>query len=835
MTVASANNRVIYAGSGTTGPFTVNFYFLEDTHLKVVRRSAAGVETTLALTTDYTVSGAGNTSGGSVTTVAAVATGQTLVITRNVPYTQETDYVENDPFSADSHEQALDKLTMLCQQISEINDRTIKLTISNTGITNTDISGISSGNILRVNLAGNGFEAVNPVDAALVATLDPADGNFIVGDGTEWVVESGATARASMGVAIGTDIQGYDAGLASIAGLTTAADKMIYTTASDTYATTDLSSFARTLIDDANASTARTTLGLAIGTDVQAYDADLAAIAGLTSAADKVPYFTGSNTAAVADFTAAGRALLDDADASAQRTTLGLVIGTDVQAYDAGLASIAGLTTAADKMIYTTALDTYAVADLTSFARTILDDANAATARTTLGLTIGTDVQAYDADLAAIAGLTSAADKVPYFTGAGTAAVADFTAAGRALLDDADASAQRTTLGLAIGTNVQAYDATLTALATYNTNGVLTQTAADTFVGRTLTGTSNEITVTNGDGVSGNPTLSLPATIDLSGKTWVKIPAGTGPTVDASGKVAIDTNTDNSNITQGSIVYHDGTQKMFVIAVDTLPTTDGHVLTYDGTAKKYGFEAGGGGGGGGSGDSVTKSVAQVAHGLAAGNVVKFTSSYAKAQANSEANAEVVGYVTAVADADNFTLLREGYVSTGLSGLTAGTTYFLSDATAGALTATPPTTSGYVQIPLLVALSATTGWFGITRGVVVSDSSSASTTGQAKVWGLITYSGGVPSAVASLNISSITDNSTGNCTVNYTTPFSSANYAYNLTCDRGRVGDATTSSLVGAAGTVAAPGTNSINVLLGADGNTPVLEDLAFSITCFGAQ
>ena len=93
------------------------------------------------------------------------------------------------------------------------------------------------------------------------------------------------------------------------------------------------------LTDLGNVSTARTNLGVAIGSDVQAYDADLAALAGVTSASDKVPYFTGSGTADVATFTAAGRALVDDADASAQRTTLGL--GT-ISTQDANNVSISG-------------------------------------------------------------------------------------------------------------------------------------------------------------------------------------------------------------------------------------------------------------------------------------------------------------------------------------------------------------------------------------------------------------------------------------------------------------------------------------------------------------
>ncbi|PPC86683.1 MAG: hypothetical protein CTY37_05355 [Methylotenera sp.] len=148
----------------------------------------------------------------------------------------------------------------------------------------------------------------------------------------------------------------------------------------------------------------------------QPLDADLTAIAGLTSAANRLPYFTGSATAALTDLTAYARTLLDDADATTARATLGLVIGTNVQAFDTELAAIAGLTSAADRLAYFTGSGTASLATFTSFARTLLDDADAATARATLGLTIGTNVQAYDADLAAIAALVDPnADRILFW------------------------------------------------------------------------------------------------------------------------------------------------------------------------------------------------------------------------------------------------------------------------------------------------------------------------------------------------------------------------------------------------------------------------------------
>lgn len=193
MTLSTTANKVSYAGDGTTVSFAIPFLFLENGHVEAVLRDAAGVETTWALNTQFTLTGAGAAAGGTLAvsvspTDFTPAIGDTLVIRRVVPETQETDYPEGGAFPASAHEQALDKLTMLVQQHSEEIARVPALPVSSP-LTGILVPEPGASEVIRWNAAGSALETIGVADLSLAAPATvtaPAVGDRFVYDGAQW-------------------------------------------------------------------------------------------------------------------------------------------------------------------------------------------------------------------------------------------------------------------------------------------------------------------------------------------------------------------------------------------------------------------------------------------------------------------------------------------------------------------------------------------------------------------------------------------------------------------------------------------------------------------------
>lgn len=249
----------------------------------------------------------------------------------------------------------------------------------------------SCGNGFLLAVYGNGFaQTVDPASAELIngaATLTVPSGSIalIWCDGTAFHALVVAVASGA-----GT-FQPLDATLTALAGVTVAADQLIYATGADAFTTASLTSFARTLLDDATQGAMQTTLGLVPGTNVQAFDQTLAALAGANWAANSLPIGSGADTVAQVTFAANtfpgrssignlvaktitdfGFSLVDDIDAPAARTTLGL---GSIATQSAASVSITGGSV--------TGITDLALADGGTGASTAAD------ARTNLGLVAG--------------------------------------------------------------------------------------------------------------------------------------------------------------------------------------------------------------------------------------------------------------------------------------------------------------------------------------------------------------------------------------------------------------------------------------------------------------
>ena len=286
----------------------------------------------------------------------------------------------------------------------------------------------------------------------------------------------------------------------------------------------------------------------------------------------------GSGNVESITLTEAGRALLDDADAAAQRTTLGL--GTMAVQTASSVAITGGTAVLSSGTISYAAINGGIISGITDLA--VADGgtgaSTAADARANLGLVIGTNVQAYDAALASIASLTTTSGEIIYTTASDTYTTTTITAAGRALLDDADASAQRATLGL--GT-LATQNGSFSGTSTGTNTGDQTITLSGDVTG---TGTAGFSTTISNDAVTTvkilNSAITTAKIID-SGVTAAKladnsaaIVAGSTPTGDGDfiGQQWLNTNTGVEYTWTGSIWRRQSGLATTVISGDTVYT-----------------------------------------------------------------------------------------------------------------------------------------------------------------------------------------------------------------------------------------------------------------------
>lgn len=156
MTVSTTTRKNLYTLTGAGTSFAFSFKIFAETDLVVIRKDTSNVETTLTLTTDYTVSAGPWATGGTITTVTNYADG-TLLIKRQLPRTQEKSYTTASAFPAASHEEALDRDVILIQEVEEKLSRALLLPES-TAYSDLSMPDPSAGSYLRWNTDGDAIE-----------------------------------------------------------------------------------------------------------------------------------------------------------------------------------------------------------------------------------------------------------------------------------------------------------------------------------------------------------------------------------------------------------------------------------------------------------------------------------------------------------------------------------------------------------------------------------------------------------------------------------------------------------------------------------------------------
>lgn len=314
MTVAAVARRIVYNGSGTTGPFTFNFRVIASTDIAVTKIDASDVETVITVgggASQYTITLTNyGQSGGSITLGTALAVGERLLIKGVTPLTQAVRYANQGAFFGERHEGSFDKLTLILQESAETAERSIRINDLDSGV-DGELPEISANKAVVTNSAGDGFDLVS--FATLGGSIDTAFSglaaeDFIKYNGTFWVNRTPTQVRTDLGLVIGTNVQAYNVNLAGIAGLTSAADRVSYFTgAGGASALATFTSYGRSVVAVANEAAFKALVNLEAGTDFNAYSARLAEVSGLTPTAATV--IAGNGAAFVSNTLGAGLAV----------------------------------------------------------------------------------------------------------------------------------------------------------------------------------------------------------------------------------------------------------------------------------------------------------------------------------------------------------------------------------------------------------------------------------------------------------------------------------------------------------------------------------------------
>jgi hypothetical protein len=351
-------------------------------------------------------------------------------------------------------------------------------------------------------------------DLTTLGGLAQTDGNFIVGNGTTWTVESGATARTSLGLGtLATQSTITESQISDLQSYLTAETNDL--SAAVTWANVPDANITQSSVTQHEAALTITESQISDLGSYQPSDAGLTSISGLTTAADQMIYTTASDTYSVTTLTTAGRALLDDADASAQRTTLGL--GSAATSNTSAFESAGSVSTHA-------ALTE--VHGISAFGATLVDDADAAAARTTLNVDVsGTD------NSTPVSLITTAHDYLSLSSQAITLGPIDMTADVSGTLPVANG-----------GTGVTALSS-LNAADLGSNNGVTDATDGYVLTADGTGGVAWEA-ATGGSGINNvveDLSPQLGGNLDVNGQSIVSVSAGNiAITPDTTGKIILD-------------------------------------------------------------------------------------------------------------------------------------------------------------------------------------------------------------------------------------------------------------------------------------------------------